>query len=91
VGPVTVGRETEVERGAVVSRSVLWSGCRVGSRSFVDRSMLADRAVVEPASTVLRAVRTEARREGRHLADRAARAPWASILAALKPPMPSQG
>jgi mannose-1-phosphate guanylyltransferase len=91
VGPVTVGRETEVGRGAVVSRSVLWSGCRVGSRSLVDRSMLADRAVVEPGSAVIHAVRTEAGRGKRRLAARATRAPWASILGALKPAMSSQG
>jgi NDP-sugar pyrophosphorylase family protein len=91
VGPVSIGRGTEVGRGAVVSRSVLWSECRVGSRSFVDRSLLADRAVVEPASALIHAVRTEARREARHLAVRASRAPWASILGALKPAIPSQG
>jgi len=91
VGPVAIGPGTEVGCSAVVSRSVLWSECRVGSRSFVDRSMLADRAVVEPGSAVIHAVRTEARRERPRLADRAVRAPWASILAALKPAMPSQG
>ena len=91
VGPVVIGRATEVGCSAVVSRSVLWSECRVGSRSFVDRSMLADRSTVEPASAVVHAVRAEARRGRPRLADRSARAPWASIVAALKPPMPSQG
>jgi mannose-1-phosphate guanylyltransferase len=91
VGPVVIGRATEVGRGAVVSRSVLWSECQVGGRSFVDRSMLADRATVEPGSAVIHGVRTEARRGRPRLADRSARTLWASIVAALKPAMPSQG
>jgi NDP-sugar pyrophosphorylase family protein len=91
VGPVSIGRGTEVGRGAVVSRSVLWSECRVGSRSFVDRSMLADRVAVEPRSAVIHAVKTEARRWRPRLADRSVRSPWDAIVAALKPAMPSQG
>jgi NDP-sugar pyrophosphorylase family protein len=59
VGPVSVGQGTEVGRGAVVSRSVIWSECLIGSRSFVDRSMLGNRAVVEPGKAVLHAMRVD--------------------------------
>ena len=37
VGPVSLGPGTTVGRDAVVSRSVVWSGCTVGDRAFVDR------------------------------------------------------
>ncbi len=91
VGPVVIGRATEVGCSAVVCRSVLWSECRVGGRSFVDRSTLADGAVVDPGSAVVYAVKTEARRGRPRPADGSARASWASIVAALKPAVSSQG
>jgi NDP-sugar pyrophosphorylase family protein len=91
VGPVSIGAGTIVGEDAVVSRSVVWSGCVVGERAFVDRSMLADSAVVEPGVAVISAMRTDARRpvtpgsptRGQE------RAPWAPIVAALRPTTPS--
>jgi NDP-sugar pyrophosphorylase family protein len=90
VGPVSIGPGTTVGRDAVVSRSVLWSECILGDRSFVDRSMLADRAFVEPGSSLISAMRTNGRRGA---ADGArmllpTRAPWRSIEAVLRPTTP---
>jgi len=48
---------TRVGRGAVVSRSVLWSSCRVGEESFVDRCMMADGVAVEPRTSVFALVK----------------------------------
>jgi mannose-1-phosphate guanylyltransferase len=82
VGPVSIGPGTTVGRDAVVSRSVLWSECTIGDRSFVDRSMLADRAFVEPGGSLISAMRTNGRREG---VLRTAEARWAPLVAALGP------
>jgi mannose-1-phosphate guanylyltransferase len=90
VGPVTIGAGTTVGRDAVVSRSVVWSDCVVGDRSFVDRSMLADRAVVEPGGSVISSMKTDGRRGAARGAKtwRSPRAPWAQIGAALRPATP---
>ncbi len=85
VGPVSIGPGTRVGRAAVVSRSVVWSDCVVGDRSFVDRSMLADHAVVEVGGSVISAMKTDGRREQALGVRRSARAPWASIAAAMRP------
>jgi NDP-sugar pyrophosphorylase family protein len=85
VGPVSVGPGTTVEGGAVVSRSVVWSGCSVGADAFVDRSMLADGARVASHSLVVSAGKADERRaptHGRALlrAGNALLAPLASVL-----------
>jgi NDP-sugar pyrophosphorylase family protein len=46
VGPATVGPECVVGENSLVSRSVLWSRCRVGRDSSLDRCVVADRAVI---------------------------------------------
>jgi mannose-1-phosphate guanylyltransferase len=91
VGPVSIGSGTTVGEDAVVSRSVVWSRCVVGERAFVDRSMLADSAVVEPGGAVISAMRTDTHRPVLPWSPtgRAERAPWAPIVAALRPPSPS--
>jgi NDP-sugar pyrophosphorylase family protein len=91
VGPVSIGPGTTIGRDAVVSRSVVWSQCVVGDRSFVDRSMLADRAIVEPGGSVISTMKTNRRRGEPRAAQRSARAPWAPILGALRPATPDQG
>ena len=91
VGPLSIGSGTTVGQGAVVSRSVLWSDCRVGAGSFVDRSMLADRAIVEPRGAVISALKAGPRRGAPRRAPRSARVPWAPILSALRPAGPHQG
>lgn len=41
VGPTTLGAYNHIERNAVICRSAVWDGCRVGSRSVIDRCVLA--------------------------------------------------
>ena len=90
VGPVSIGSGTTVGRDAVVSRSVVWSRCVVGERAFVDRSMLADRSVVEPGGTLISAMRTDGRPAAAAWAatQDSDRAPWGSIVPALRPTAP---
>jgi NDP-sugar pyrophosphorylase family protein len=88
VGPVSIGRGTTVGRDAVVSRSVVCNDCVVGERSFVDRSMLADRTVIEPGGSVISVMRTARRRSAVPQPRRPPRAPWAPIVAALRPAAP---
>ena len=92
VGPVSIGPGTSVGRGAVISRSVLWSGCVVGEGAFVDRCMLADGARIEPRKSVFSAVKTAGREEGSH--ERGARRPgktrWNPFAAAPRPAAPHQ-
>jgi len=91
VGPVSIGPGTRVGEDAVVSRSVVWAECVVGDRSFVDRSMLADRAVVEPGGTVVSAMKTEGRHREARGDHSLARAAWAPIVAALRLATPHEG
>jgi len=90
VGPVSIGPGTTVGLGAVVSRSVVWSHCVVGDRSFVDRSMLADRAIVAPGGSVISAMMTSRNGGEPRGARRSARAPWTPILGALRPATPHE-
>lgn len=90
VGPVIVGPGTTVCPGAVVSRSVIWSECVVGERSFLDRSMLADHVIVEPGSWVTSAMKTTTGcQETVQTARHPARARWAPLAAAPSPSMPN--
>jgi NDP-sugar pyrophosphorylase family protein len=90
VGPVTLGPGTTVEADAVVSRSVVWSGCVVGHGAFVDRCMLADGATIEPGKSVFSIVRTaEGRGPAAGLRDiAAARSLFRPVVAALRPAVP---
>jgi NDP-sugar pyrophosphorylase family protein len=83
IGPVSIGEDTTIGPEAVVSRSVVWAGCEVGAGAFVDRSLLADHAVVGPHKTVYSAVKV-----GRGSADSRpeGKAVWAPLVAALQPP-----
>ncbi len=53
IGSVVLGRESVVERNALVSRSVLWDQCTIGAGAFVDQSILTHRQSVD-AETVVR-------------------------------------
>ncbi|HEX9188738.1 MAG TPA: NDP-sugar synthase, partial [Vicinamibacteria bacterium] len=87
VGPVSIGRGTSVGEGAVVSRSVVWSDCRVGTGAFVDRSMLADGARVETRKLLVSTLRAEARQAPpASLARRSGRGLLAPLAAAFWPP-----
>ena len=87
VGPVSIGQETTVGDGAVVSRSVVWAGCRVGSGAFVDRSMLGDGAGVGTRKLLVSSVRADNRRKlpAGIPPRRSGRALWAPLVAALRP------
>ena len=63
VGPASIGADTIVERGALVSRSVIWNGCTIGADAQVDRSVLSTDVQVAAAARVVGAI---------HLAPRAA-------------------
>jgi NDP-sugar pyrophosphorylase family protein len=84
VGPVSVGPGTSVGRGAVVSRSVVWSGCVIGEGALVDRCMLADGAAVEPRKPLFATVRAAERRRGARGPGRA----WEALVAVLRPVSP---
>jgi NDP-sugar pyrophosphorylase family protein len=57
VGPLSVGARSTIGSGAVVSRSVVWSGCAIGNGALVDRCMLADGVTVEPRRPLFGEVR----------------------------------
>lgn len=62
VGPLSIGPGTSVAPGAVVCRSVAWSGCLIGEGAFVDRCVLADDACVEPRRSIHASVEIAPRR-----------------------------
>jgi mannose-1-phosphate guanylyltransferase len=52
VGPASIGPGSVVGQDAVVSRSVLWSGCVVQNRAFVDKCVVADSAVISAGESL---------------------------------------
>ena len=89
VGPASIGPGSTVGQDAVVSRSVLWSGCVVHDGAFVDRCVLAESAVVKAGESLLSTLRMgdprpeapgQPRAEGRRL-------PWPLGRTALRPPV----
>jgi NDP-sugar pyrophosphorylase family protein len=82
VGPLSLGPGTQVGRGAVVSRTVAWSGCSIGEEALVDRCMLADGASVEARQPLFATVRTGERLER---AGKTGRALWQPIVEAFRP------
>jgi NDP-sugar pyrophosphorylase family protein len=61
VGPASIGADAIVERGALVSRSVVWSGCTIGADAQIDRSVLSTGVQVAPAARLVGAIRVAAR------------------------------
>ena len=61
VGPASIGADSIVERGALVSRSVLWNGCTVGANAQIDRSVLATGVTIEPSARLVGAIRVTVR------------------------------
>jgi len=47
VGPASIGAESTIAEGAVVSRSVTWERCVVSENAFLDACVLADDVMVE--------------------------------------------
>ncbi len=50
VGPASIGLESTISEGAVISRSVTWERCAVGANALLDACLLADDARVEAGS-----------------------------------------
>lgn len=49
VGPTTIGRNCVVGDGAIIARSALWDGVRVGPGAVVDHCILTEAAVLDGA------------------------------------------
>lgn len=58
VGPASVGPNCIVSSGALVSRSILWSGCVVLDGAVVDRAVLADDVRVNAGQRVVGMVKS---------------------------------
>src|SRR5262249_40008537 len=56
VGPCTIGLDATIGAGAMVSRSAIWRRSVVREFAIVDRTILCDGAVVQPATRVYRSV-----------------------------------
>jgi NDP-sugar pyrophosphorylase family protein len=56
VGPASIGAGSIVERGALVSRSVIWNGCTIGAEASVDRSVLSTGVTVAAAARLVGAI-----------------------------------
>jgi NDP-sugar pyrophosphorylase family protein len=56
VGPSSVGRNSIVGKGALVSRSAIWRRAVVGANATADRTVVADDAVVPAESRAFRTV-----------------------------------
>ena len=56
VGPASIGAESVIERGALVSRSVVWDACVVRSDAQVDRSVLSTGVNVPPGARLVGAI-----------------------------------
>ena len=51
VGPSTLGSSSIVERGARITRSVLWEDCYIGEDAVIDDCTIADRNTIERNAT----------------------------------------
>ena len=90
VGPTTVGAASTIGEGALLSRTVAWSRCAVGSGAVVDRCLLADEAVVERNQSVFSALCAPERRIDqslRNLARARADAPRPAVAGTLPTPL----
>jgi len=60
VGPASIGADSAIAEGAVVSRSVTWERCVVSENAFLDACVLADDARVERGAELFGSVVTAA-------------------------------
>lgn len=67
VGPTSIGARTTIGGGAVVCRSAVWDGCRVGAGARIDRSIVTHSANVPAGGTVRNVV---------HVGDGMQDGPW---------------
>src|SRR5829696_7779472 len=61
VGPTSIGAHSVVERGALISRSVIWDECAIGAAAMVDRSVLSTGVVVASGARLVGAIQVAAR------------------------------
>lgn len=67
VGPASIDAGSYIEEGAVVCRSVIWKGCTVGRKAFVDSAVIGDSGVIAPGQAVEREVKLPTRVRGERL------------------------
>jgi NDP-sugar pyrophosphorylase family protein len=73
VGPTTIGSDSTVRESAVVSRSVTWSQCVVGSAAVVDRCVLTDDVAVQEGASLMGTLKTRGRETRGSLVQRLSR------------------
>jgi NDP-sugar pyrophosphorylase family protein len=56
VGPASIAADSVVGAGALISRSIIWSGCTIGASATVDRSILSTGVIVAPGARVVGAI-----------------------------------
>jgi mannose-1-phosphate guanylyltransferase len=88
VGPAIIGAGSIVGEDAVVSRSVLWSGCVVQGGALLDRCVVADSAVVPAGESTFSTLKVRDLRVEVHRQPARERGwlPWPLGRTALRPP-----
>jgi NDP-sugar pyrophosphorylase family protein len=61
VGPASIGADSVIERGALVSRSVVWNACTIGADAQVDRCVLSTGVHVAKGARLVGAIHVVAR------------------------------
>jgi NDP-sugar pyrophosphorylase family protein len=61
VGPASIGADSVVGAGTLISRSVIWSGCTIGPNATVDRSILSSGVIVAPGARLFGTVEVSPR------------------------------
>jgi NDP-sugar pyrophosphorylase family protein len=56
VGPTTIGRGSRIRSGAAISRSAVWSSCRIGAGAIVDDCVVADNVSIDDGAIQRNAV-----------------------------------
>jgi NDP-sugar pyrophosphorylase family protein len=52
IGPATLGPRSCISEGAVVTRSVIWDSCIIGSRAIVDAAVVVSGASIDAGRNV---------------------------------------
>lgn len=61
VGPTSIGADSVVERGALISRSVIWNGCTIGAGASLDRCVLSSGVAVNAGARLVGAIQVSVR------------------------------
>ena len=61
VGPSSIGAHSVVERGALISRSVIWDNCTIAATATVDRSVLSTGVHVSAGTNLVGAIQVGVR------------------------------